>query len=148
VALNADTGKLEWSFQTVHHDIWDYDVPSQPTFYEFEKDGKTIKALAQTTKTGLVFLLNRETGEPIFPVEEREVPQGAVEGDYVSKTQPFPTKPAPLNPTYFDPDKAFGFTFWDRGHCKRTAKKLRNEGLFTPPSLEGSIHYPSGVGGK
>jgi quinoprotein glucose dehydrogenase len=148
VALNADTGKLEWSFQTVHHDIWDYDVPSQPTFYEFEKDGKTIKALAQTTKTGLVFLLNRETGEPIFPVEEREVPQGAVEGDYVSKTQPFPTKPAPLNPTYFDPDKAFGFTFWDRGHCKRTAKKLRNEGLFTPPSLEGSIHYPSGVGGN
>ena len=97
VALNADTGKLEWSFQTVHHDIWDYDVPSQPTFYEFEKDGKIIKALAQTTKTGLVFLLNRETGEPIFPVEEREVPQGAVEGDYVSKTQPFPTKPAPLS---------------------------------------------------
>jgi quinoprotein glucose dehydrogenase len=148
VALDADTGKVKWSFQTVHHDIWDYDVPSQPTFYEFERDGKIIKALAQTTKTGLVFLLNRETGEPIFPIEEREVPQGAVEGDYVSKTQPFPTKPAPLNPIYFDPDKAFGFTFWDRGHCKRTAKKLRNEGLFTPPSLQGSIHYPSGVGGN
>lgn len=145
VALNADTGKLEWSFQTVHHDVWDYDVPSQPTFYEFQRDGKLIKALAQTTKTGLVFLLNRETGEPIFPVEEREVPQGAIEGDYVSKTQPFPTKPAPLNSTYFDPDKAFGFTFWDRGYCKKTAEKLRNEGLLTPPSLEGSIHYPSGV---
>ena len=148
VALNADTGELIWSFQTVHHDIWDYDVPSQPTFYEFERNGKVIKALAQTTKTGLTFLLNRETGEPIFPIEEKEVPQGAIEGDYVSKTQPFPSKPAPLNPIYFDPEKAFGFTFWDRGHCKRTAKKLRNEGLFTPPSLQGSIHYPSAVGGN
>ena len=148
VALNATTGDVVWHFQTVHHDIWDYDVPSQPTFYEFQKDGKTIKALAQTTKTGLVFLFNRENGEPIFPIEEKEVPQGAVEGDYVSRTQPFPSKPAPLNPIKFDPEKAFGFTFWDRGHCKRTAKKLRNEGLYTPPSLEGSIHYPSGVGGN
>ena len=148
VALNATTGEVVWHFQTVHHDIWDYDVPSQPTFYEFERNGEVIKALAQTTKTGLTFLLNRETGEPIFPIEEKEVPQGAIKGDYVSKTQPFPTKPAPLNPIYFDPEKAFGFTFWDRGHCKRTAKKLRNEGLFTPPSLQGSIHYPSGVGGN
>jgi quinoprotein glucose dehydrogenase len=148
VALNADTGEVVWHFKTVYHDVWDYDVPSQPTFYDIEKDGKIIKALAQTTKMGLVFLLNRETGEPIFPIEEREVPQGSLEGENLSKTQPFPTKPAPLNPTYFDPEDAYGFTFWDRGYCKRTTEKLRNEGLYTPPSLEGSIHYPSAIGGN
>jgi len=148
VALNADTGEVVWHFKTVYHDVWDYDVPSQPTFYDVEKDGKTIKALAQTTKMGLVFLLNRETGEPIFPIEERDVPQGSLEGENLSKTQPFPTKPAPLNPTYFDPEDAYGFTFWDRGYCKRTTEKLRNEGLYTPPSLEGSIHYPSAIGGN
>ena len=93
VSLDADTGEVIWHFQTVHHDVWDYDLPSQPTFYDFEKDGKKIKALAQTTKTGLIFLLNRETGEPIFPIEEKEVPQGTVKGDYLSRTQPFPTKP-------------------------------------------------------
>jgi len=148
VALNADTGEVVWHFKTVYHDVWDYDVPSQPTFYDIEKDGKIIKALAQTTKMGLVFLLNRETGEPIFPVEERKVPQGSLEGENLSKTQPFPTKPLPLNPINFDPDEAYGFTFWDRGYCKRTAKKLRNEGLYTPPSLQGSIHYPSAIGGN
>ena len=148
VALNADTGEVVWHFKTVYHDVWDYDVPSQPTFYDVEKDGKIIKALAQTTKMGLVFLLNRETGEPIFPVEERKVPQGSLEGENLSKTQPFPTKPLPLNPINFDPDEAYGFTFWDRGYCKRTAKKLRNEGLYTPPSLQGSIHYPSAIGGN
>ena len=147
VALDASSGEVVWHFQTVHHDIWDYDVPSQPTFYEFERNGEVIKALAQTTKMGFVFLLNRETGEPIFPVEEREVPQGAVEGDYVTKTQPFPTKPAPLTPTYLDPEEVFGFTPWDKGYCKRAAKDLRNEGLYTPPSLEGSVHYPSAIGG-
>ena len=148
VALNADTGEVVWHFKTVYHDVWDYDVPSQPTFYDIEKDGKIIKALAQTTKMGLVFLLNRETGEPIFPVEERKVPQGSLEGENLSKTQPFPTKPLPLNPINFNPDEAYGFTFWDRGYCKRTAKKLRNEGLYTPPSLQGSIHYPSAIGGN
>ena len=70
----------------MHHDVWDYDVPSQPTFYDIEKDGQLIKALAQTTKMGLVFLLNRQTDEPIFPVEERAVPQGAIAGDYLAKT--------------------------------------------------------------
>ena len=148
VALNADTGEVVWHFKTVYHDVWDYDVPSQPTFYNIEKDGKIIKALAQTTKMGLVFLLNRETGEPIFPIEEREVPQGSLEGENLSKTQPFPTKPLPLNPIIFDSDEAYGFTFWDKGYCKRTAKKLRNEGLYTPPSLQGSIHYPSAIGGN
>ena len=96
---------------------------------------------------GFIFLLNRETGEPIFPVEERNVPQGAVEGDYVTKTQPFPSKPAPLTPTYLDPEDVFGFTPWDKGYCKKAAKDYRNEGLYTPPSIEGSVHYPSAIGG-
>ncbi|MCZ6659533.1 MAG: pyrroloquinoline quinone-dependent dehydrogenase [Gammaproteobacteria bacterium] len=148
VALFAETGEVAWHFQTVHHDIWDYDVPAQPTFFEFEKDGQTIKALAQATKTGNLFLLNRETGEPLFPVEEREVPQGAVAGDFTAPTQPFPTKPAPLHPTTFTPDDAWGFTFWDRGVCRDAVESLRSEGLFTPPSLQGSIHYPSAAGGN
>ena len=148
VALKADTGEVAWHFKTVYHDVWDYDVPSQPTLYDIEKDGKTIKALAQTTKMGLVFLLNRETGEPIYPIEEIKVPTGSLEGEKLSKVQPFPTKPLPLNPIYFDPEEAYGFTFWDKGYCKKTAKKLRNEGLYTPPSVEGSIHYPSAIGGN
>jgi len=147
VSLDVKTGKVLWHFQTVHHDVWDYDVPSQPTFYEVEKNGKKIKALAQTTKMGFVFLLNRENGEPIFPIEERSVPQGPVEGDYLSPTQPFPTKPKPLTPTNFDPRNAYGFTFLDRGYCKRASSELRNEGLYTPPSLQGSMHYPSSIGG-
>ena len=147
VSLDADTGKVLWHFQTVHHDVWDYDVPSQPTFYEIKKNGKIIKALAQTTKMGFVFLLNRENGEPIFPVVERPVPQGAVEGESLSPTQPFPTRPAPLTPTNFDPEEAYGFTFWDRGYCKRVSGNVRNEGLYTPPSLRGSMHYPSSIGG-
>jgi quinoprotein glucose dehydrogenase len=148
VALDAETGKVVWHFQTVHHDIWDYDLPAQPTFFDFDKDGHTIRALAQATKTGMLFFLNRETGEPLFPVEERAVPQGAVAGDFTSPTQPFPTRPAPLHPTSFGPDDAWGFTFWDRGACRAQMKSLRSEGLFTPPALEGSIHYPSAAGGN
>ena len=87
---------------------------------------------------GFVFLLNRENGEPIFPVEERPVPQGAIEGDYVSATQPFPTKPAPLTSTDFDSEEAYGFTFWDRGYCKRASSELRNEGLYTLLRLRGA----------
>ena len=77
----------------------------------------------------------------LFSLLKRDVLQGAVEGDYVTKTQPFPTKPKPLTPTYLDPDDVFGFTPWDRGYCKKAAQDLRNEGLYTPPSIEGSVHY-------
>jgi len=145
VALNSNTGKVVWHFQTVHHDVWDYDVPSQPTFYEFEKEGKKIKALAQTTKTGLVFLLNRETGEPIFPIEEKLVPQRTVKGDYLSKTQPFPILPKPIALSDFKP---WGFTFWDKGYCEKIVKEFRSEGLYTPPSMKGSITYPGANGGS
>ena len=99
VALKGDTGELAWHFQMVHHDIWDYDTPAQPTLFELERDGRTIPALAQPTKMGHLFILNRETGEPLFPVEERPVPQDwEVPGEYLAPTQPFPVKPAPLHP--------------------------------------------------
>jgi quinoprotein glucose dehydrogenase len=147
VALRASTGALVWHFQTVHHDLWDYDVPAQPTLLELEVGGRRLPALAQITKMGHLFLLDRETGEPLYPVEERPVPQGGVPGETLSPTQPFPTHPAPLHPAKLDPEQAFGFTPWDRGKCAEKIRALRNEGIFTPPSLEGSLLYPSNAGG-
>ncbi len=148
VALRGSTGEVVWHFQTVHHDIWDYDVPAQPTLFEFPGPDGPVPALVVATKMGHLFFLNRETGEPIFPVEERPVPQdGLVEGEYLSPTQPFPTRPAPLHPTTLTPEDAFGFTFWDRGKCREKIASLRSDGIFTPPSMQGSVHYPGMVGG-
>jgi quinoprotein glucose dehydrogenase len=147
VALRASTGALAWHFQTVHHDLWDYDVPAQPTLLELEIGGRRVPALAQITKMGHLFLLDRTTGAPLYPVEERPVPQGGVPGETLSPTQPFPTHPAPLHPARLAPEEAFGFTPWDRGKCAERIRALRNEGIFTPPSLEGSLLYPSNAGG-
>jgi quinoprotein glucose dehydrogenase len=149
VALNGNTGRLVWHFQMVHHDIWDYDTPAQPTLFEFQRDGQSIPALAQPTKMGHLFLLNRETGEPLFPVEERPVPQsGGVAGEYLSPTQPFPTRPPPLHPARLGPEDAWGFTFWDKSACRDKIASLHNEGIFTPPSTRGSLFYPSDFGGN
>jgi quinoprotein glucose dehydrogenase len=148
VALRGSTGELVWHFQMVHHDVWDYDTPAQPTLFEFQRGGESIPALAQPTKMGHLFLLNRETGEPLFPVEERPVPQDPVAGDYLSPTQPFPTAPPPLHPHRLDAEDAWGLTFWDRGGCRETIEGLRNEGIFTPPSLQGTLFYPSDFGGN
>ena len=148
IALNEKDGSVVWNFQTVHHDVWDYDLPSQPTFYDYQINGQTTKALVQTTKTGLVFLLNRKTGKPIFNIEEKPVPQNPVKGEYLSPTQPFPTIPKPLTPSFFDVEDAWGMAYFDKRYCKLQAKKFRSEGLYTPPSLQGSIHYPSAIGGN
>jgi quinoprotein glucose dehydrogenase len=147
VALRASTGEVLWHFQTVHHDLWDYDLAAQPTLFDFPSQGRTTPAVIQAAKTGHVFLLNRETGEPLFPVEERPAPQGAAPGDSVSPTQPFPTHPPPLYPSKLKPEDAYGFTFWDRGKCRDLLKRYRSDGIFTPPTVEGSIHYPSAAGG-
>lgn len=148
VALRASTGELVWHFQVVHHDLWDYDVPAQPTLVDIERDGRKIPALVQPTKMGHLFILDRETGKPLFPVEERPVPQvGAVEGEYLSPTQPFPVKPAPMHPT-LTADKAWGLTFWDRAACRRKLKSLLNHGIFTPPSRQGSVMFPGDYGGN
>ena len=149
VALRASTGELVWRFQTVHHDVWDYDVPAQPTLFDFsvEDSDERIPALAQATKMGHVFLLDRETGEPLFPVEERPVPATDVPGEVLSPTQPFPTHPKPLHPARLAPEDAWGFTPWDRRACSQRISGLRSDGIFTPPSLGGSIQYPGPAGG-
>jgi quinoprotein glucose dehydrogenase len=148
IALNSSTGELVWRFQTVHHDLWDLDVPAQPTFFDFLAEGAAIPALVQATKMGHLFFLNRATGEPIFPVEERAVPQGGVPGETPAPTQPFPTRPPPLHPANLGSDDAFGFTRWDRGKCRDRIAELRHEGMFTPPSLQGTVMYPSPGGGS
>jgi len=147
VALRGSTGEIVWHFQTVHHDLWDYDVPAQPTLVDLTRNGESIPALIQGTKMGLLFVLNRETGKPIFGVEERPVPQGGLPGERLSPTQPFPLKPPPLGPLSFGPDQVGGFSFWDKGVCRKRLAKIRNDGIYTPPSLEGSLLYPATTGG-
>jgi len=147
VALRASTGEVVWRFQTVHHDLWDYDVPAQPTLVTVQRDGQEIPAVAQATKMGRIFLLHRETGQSLFPVEERPAPQGGVMGEQISPTQPFPTAPPPLIPQTLPPDEAWGLTPWDRSKCREQISRLRSEGIFTPPSLQGSIIFPGNAGG-
>jgi len=148
VALSIETGDVVWHFQTVHHDIWDFDVPSQPTLFETDIDGRAVKGLAQTTKQGYVFLLDRQTGEPLFPVEEVPMPQGAVPGDYTAPTQPVPVKPRSLLDLPGERDPIWGLVPWDKWACKDTLSSLRYEGPFTPPALEGALHMPSAFGGQ
>ena len=147
VALRGETGEIVWSFQTVHHDVWDYDLPAQPSLLTVRRDGAAHDVVAQVTKTGLVFVLDRDSGEPFLPVEERPVPQGGVSGETLSPTQPFPVKTPPIVPNRLSPKDAFGLTLIDRKICERDIGKLRAEGLFTPPSLEGTLIYPFNGGG-
>ncbi len=148
VALEAATGKLRWAFQTVHHDIWDYDLASQPMLVTITKDGKPRDVVIQLTKTGLVFTLDRDTGEPVFPVQERPVPQDAVKGEWLSPTQPFPVAPLPLVPSAITPDEAFGLTPFDRKACAERIANTRHKGLFTPPSTQETILFPFTGGGS
>ncbi len=147
VVLNARTGEIVWRFQTVHHDLWDYDLGAQPILGTLWSSGKEVPAVIQSTKLGLIFAFNRETGEPIFPIEERPVPAGDIPGEYYSATQPFPTKPRILVDTTLAPEDAWGLTPFDRMVCRSKIQKLKSDGAFTPPSLEGSLHFPFSGGG-
>ncbi|MFN0022946.1 MAG: pyrroloquinoline quinone-dependent dehydrogenase [Parvularculaceae bacterium] len=147
VALRAETGEVAWSFQTVHHDVWDYDVPSQPGLYTVLKDGVLRDVVAQTTKTGLIFVLDRDTGVPVIPVEERPVPQEGVPGEALSPTQPFPVAPEPLVPNRLDPKDAFGVTWFDKRACEKAIGALRADGLYTPPTEQGTLFLPFTGGG-
>jgi quinoprotein glucose dehydrogenase len=147
VALRASTGSMVWHFQTVHHDLWDYDNASPPALVDVTRDGKTIPAVVQATKTGQLFVLDRETGVPIFPVEERKVPASTIPGEEAWPTQPFTTVTPPLSPHSFTADQAFGITPEAQAACKQLIGGLRNEGIFTPPSLEGTLVVPSNIGG-
>ena len=147
VALRASTGKMMWSFQAVHHNLWDYDLPSGPSLIEVERNGQRIAALAQPSKMGYLFILDRDTGQPVLPVEERPVPQGGVPGEWLSPTQPVPASPPRLVPDRLEPQDAWGLTAWDRGKCRDEIAGLRRGGIFTPPSLQGTLQYPGNIGG-
>ncbi|MES2344242.1 MAG: pyrroloquinoline quinone-dependent dehydrogenase [Pseudomonadota bacterium] len=148
VALHAATGQVAWAFQTTHHDVWDYDLPAQPTLATVTYKGVTSPAVIQTTKQGLLFTLNRDTGAPVIPVVERPVPQGGALGETLSPTQPFPIAPVALAPNRIAPQDAFGLTPWDRGACRRLLEGARNQGLYTPPTTRGTIIYPFTGGGS
>lgn len=145
-ALDTDTGEVIWSRQLVHHDIWDYDTVAPPTLVDIHRDGRTVPALVQVSKQGFLFVLNRETGEPIFPIEERPVPASTVEGEQAAPTQPFVEKPEPTVPDEWP--GVFWLADWvGLGECSERAERYRYEGRFTPPSLEGTIAYPPTTGG-
>jgi quinoprotein glucose dehydrogenase len=147
VALRGATGEVVWHFQTIHHDVWDYDNSAQPTFIDLEKDGEPFPAVILPTKTGMLFIFHRETGEPFFPIEERPVPQDGVPGEHLSPTQPFPTLPPPLVPHDFSPDDLWGMTIIDRFACRKAFAAFRFGPIYTPPSREGTIMVPSSAGG-
>jgi quinoprotein glucose dehydrogenase len=149
VALNIETGKKVWAFKTVHHDLWDYDNPAQPTLGMVAWQGHSEPAVMQPTKQGLLFTLNRDTGQPVIPVVERPVPQDGAPGEVLSPTQPFPIAPRPLAPSTINAKDAFGLFGWvGKADCERKIAGARHEGLFTPPSLQGTILYPFTGGGS
>ena len=147
VAIKASTGKVVWHFQTVHHDIWDYDIPAQPVLLDIEKNGKKIPAVLVVTKMGHIFVMNRKNGEHLFPVEERSVSASNVPGEETSGTQPFPTQLPALGLQKVTEDDAWGPT---PGLVQKAKERIRqhvNNGVFTPPSFKGTIVYPGNVGG-
>lgn len=146
VALRASTGELVWSFQTVRHDLWDYDVPAAPTLFDLKRDGRSVPALAFATKAGFVYVLDRDTGTPLFEVQDRAVPGSDVPGERAAPTQPHSTLPL-IAPQSVGPDDAFGVVGFDRAWCARRLAAHRNEGLFTPPSLAGTVLAPTTGGG-
>lgn len=154
LALNAETGERAWHFQTVHHDIWNYDNPTAPNLVDITVDGVEIPALVQTTKQGFAYVLNRETGEPVWPIEEREVPQSDVPGEQASPTQPFPTRPAAYEHQGITEDDLVDYTPELRARALEIVSEFRMGPLFNPPSLanaedgtRASIHCPGANGG-
>lgn len=147
VALRASTGKIVWHFQVVHHDLWDYDVAAQPLLTTVRRDGRNVAAVVVNTKMGHVFVLDRETGKPLFPIEERPVPASDVAGEEAARTQPFPVLPPPLYPSRFSAEQAWGTDEAERQACQDQIGGLRYEGVFTPPSLKGTMIFPGYVGG-
>ena len=147
VAIDAKNGTTRWRFQTTHHDVWDYDVPSQPTLVDLTIEGKVRKAVIVPTKRGEIFVLDRETGEPITEVQERRVPQTDLPGERSSSTQPFSVgMPSFAYPEIREED-LFGLNPIDQISCRLRFKKLRYEGPMTPPSVRGTLLYPGPAGG-
>ncbi|TAK98594.1 MAG: membrane-bound PQQ-dependent dehydrogenase, glucose/quinate/shikimate family [Rhodospirillaceae bacterium] len=145
VALDVTSGQPRWSYQTVHHDIWDYDVPANPILFDLKRDGRSIPALAQVTKMGQIFVLDRRTGELLTPAPETPAPQGPAPGDWLSPTQPISTVPY-LGPPKLTEAAMWGLTPFDQIACRIAFRRYRYDGLYTPQSVGGSIIYPGVFG--
>lgn len=155
VCLKAETGERVWHFQLVHHDLWDYDLPAAPILADIRVNGKPIKAVVQVTKQGFAFVFDRVTGQPVWPIEERPVPQSATPGERTAPTQPFPTKPAPFERQGVSVDDLIDFTPELRREAIDITKRYVVGPLFTPPSIKGdgpndtkgTLQLPGSVGG-
>jgi glucose dehydrogenase len=148
LALDARSGKRLWHFQTIHHDLWDYDLPTAPKLLTVVHDGVTIPAVAQPSKQGFVYVFNRITGAPLWPIEERPVPQSDTPGEMSWPTQPFPTAPPPFaRQSFTEADINPYIAEEDREKVREILRTSRNEGLYTPPSLAGTIMMPGHNGG-
>jgi quinoprotein glucose dehydrogenase len=148
VALDAKTGKRLWHFQAVHHDLWDYDFPQAPKLLTIRHDGRNVDVIAQASKQGYLYVLDRVTGKPIWPIEEKPVPQSDVPGEKTSPTQPIPTAPPPFaRQSFTEKDINPYLTADEQASVRELLKNSRNEGVFTPPSMKGSIELPGHNGG-
>ncbi len=147
ICVDARTGERVWHFQFVHHGVWDYDLPAAPNLIDITVDGRRIKAVAQTTKQGFVFVFDRVTGEPVWPIEERPVPQGSVPGEQLSPTQPFPQRPAPFEMQGISSETLIDFTPQLRAEALQLLESLDYGPLYTPPSLRGTVNFPGWFGG-
>jgi membrane-bound PQQ-dependent dehydrogenase (glucose/quinate/shikimate family) len=147
VALDATTGKRRWHFQLVHHDIWDYDLPAQPVLVTVTQNGRQIPAVVQVTKMGLVFVFHRLTGKPLFPVEERAVPQSSAPGEAAWPTQPIPQKPPALSRSSFTRDDLTQVTPESHQYCSELFDTLTTQGRYTPWGLKPTLVFPGTLGG-
>lgn len=147
IVLRAATGELVWHFQVLHHDLWDWDLPTNPILAEITRDGEKIPVAMQLTKQGMIFTFHRYTGEPFFEIEERPVPTDGMPEDDVSPTQPFPVKPPPLVRQGISPEDAWGLTPYDRGKCRELIESMRYGPIYTPPTTEFTLMMPNVGGG-
>ena len=147
VALRGKNGSLVWGFQLVHHDLWDYDTAPQPLLATLHRNGSDVPVVIQGNKTGNLFVLDRETGVPVFKVEERAVPQSDADEERTSPTQPFPVAPPPLVRQRLSANDAWGISDRERNACRERLARLRSDGIFTPPSVEGIVAIPGNLGG-
>ena len=147
VALNANTGRRIWHFQVVHHDVWDYDLANAPSLVTLNRNGRQVYPLVQVSKMGFVFVFDRVTGKPLFPIEERPIPASDVPGEVLSRTQPFPVKPPPISRQSFPEEDITDVTPAKRAYILERYRKLRAGNIYTPPSVQGTLILPGLSGG-